>query len=176
VGRKSNFVGVIATLSILASLYGIAQGQPPGRSGGRKSTAPVRQNSQFKSTRERWFSLSPEDRQNFRRNAERWMQMGPEERRVMREREKVQRERIQHEVDAVLRESGLRLEGEKRDLFEQRYMQERRRIEHALREEVDSKRQEQLPALKERLKKEFQEPSPTAPAKSSPAASATPSR
>jgi hypothetical protein len=176
VGRKSNFVGVIATLSILASLCGIAKGQPPGR-GGRKATAPVRQNSQFKSTRERWFSLSPEDRQNFRRNAERWMQMGPEERRIMREREKVHQEHIQHEVDAVLRESGLRLEGEKRNLFEQRYMQERRRIEHALRQEVDSKRQEQLPALKERLKKEFQEPlSPTAPSKSSPAVSATPSR
>jgi hypothetical protein len=104
------------------------------------------------------------------------MQMGPEERKLMREREKVHRERIQHEVDTVLRESGLRLDREKRDLFEQRYMQERRRIEHALREEVESKRQEQLPALKERLKKEFQEPPPTAPAKSSPATSATPGR
>jgi len=171
VGRKSNFVGVIATLSILASLCGVAQGQPPGRGGGRKATAPMRQNPQFKSNRERWFSLSPEDRQSFRRNAERWMQMGPEERRMMREREKVHRERIHHEVDAVLRESGLRLEGEKRDLFEQRYMQERRRIEHALRDEVESKRQEQLPVLKERLKKEFQEPSPAAGSTSSPGAS-----
>jgi len=87
------------------------------------------------------------------------MQMGPEERKVLREREKVYRERAKLEADAVLRDSGLRLEGEKRDQFEQRYLQERRRIEHALRQETEAKRQEQLPALRERLKKEFEEPS-----------------
>ena len=104
------------------------------------------------------------------------MQMGPEERKVMRERDKVYRERIKHEVDAVLHDTGLRLEGEKRELFEQRYMQERRRIERSLRQEAETKREQELPALKERLKKEFQETSPEAASASSPAVSAAPKK
>ena len=86
------------------------------------------------------------------------MQMGPDERRIMRERERIYRAQVSQEVDTALRESGLRLEGEKRAQFEQRYLQERRRIEHSLRQEIESKRQEQLPVLQERLKKEFAEP------------------
>jgi TRAP-type C4-dicarboxylate transport system substrate-binding protein len=126
--------------------------------------------------RDRWIAMPPEDRQIFRRNAERWMQMGPEERKVLRERERTYRERVKTEVDTTLRDSGLRLEGEKRDQFEQRYLQERRRIEHALRQETEAKRQEQLPALRERLKKEFQEPSPSGPSTSAPVPSTPPKK
>ncbi len=104
------------------------------------------------------------------------MQMGPEERKVLRERERVYRERVKFEADTALRDSGLRLEGEKRDQFEQRYLQERRRIEHALRQETEAKRQEQLPALRERLKNEFQEPSPSGTATSAPAVSTSPKK
>jgi hypothetical protein len=122
------------------------------------------------------MSLPPDQRQAFRRNAERWMQMSPDERKVMREREKVYRAQVQREVDAALRDTGLRLEGEKRAQFEQRYLQERRRIEQSLHQEIDSKRQQQLPALQERLKKEFQEPSPAAGSTSAPAGSGSPKR
>ena len=104
------------------------------------------------------------------------MQMGPEERKVLREREKVYRERVKVEVDSTLRDSGLRLEGEKRDQFEQRYLQERRRIEHALRQETEAKRQEQLPALRERLKNEFQQPSPSGTVTSAPGVSTSPKK
>jgi hypothetical protein len=120
--------------------------------------------------------MPPEDRQIFRRNAERWMQMGPEERRIMRERESAYRDRVKLEVDTALHDSGLRLEGEKRAQFEQRYLQERRRIEHALRQETEAKRQEQLPALRERLKKEFQEPPAAVTSTSAPAASMSPKK
>jgi hypothetical protein len=132
--------------------------------------------SDFRNGRERWMQMPPEDRQVFRRNAERWMQMSPEERRVMREREKIYRTQVQREVDAALRDTGLRLEGEKRSQFEQRYLQERRRIEHSLRQEIDSKRQQQLPQLQERLKKEFQEPSPAAGSTSAPSGSSSPKK
>ena len=121
--------------------------------------------------------MPPEDRQVFKRNAERWMQMSPEERKVMRERERAYRERVKAEVDTALRDSGLHLEGEKRQQFEQRYLQERRRIEYELRQQTEAKRQEQLPALRERLKKEFQEPSsPSSPSTSAPAASGSPKK
>jgi hypothetical protein len=162
---------IIGSESIQAQPQG-AQG-PHGR---RMPPAAARRAPNLNNPRDRWIAMPPEDRQIFRRNAERWMQMGPEERKVLRERERVYRERVKVEVDAALRDSGLRLEGEKRDQFEQRYLQERRRIENALRQESEAKRQEQLPALRERLKKEFQEPSPSGPSTSAPAASASPKK
>jgi hypothetical protein len=174
VGRQSNFVSVIATLSILALVYGSAQAQPQGRNGHREG--PVHRQPEFKSTRDRWFSLSPEDRQTFRRNAERWMQMGPEERNRLREREQLHRDQLKREADKALRDAGLRLDQERRDLFEQRYLQERRRIERELRQEAEAKRHEQLPALQERLKKEFQETSPAGSSTTSPATSVTPKK
>lgn len=94
----------------------------------------------------------------------------------MREREQLYRARLKREVDAALRDSGLRLEGEKRDQFERRYLQERRRIERSLRQEIEAKRQQQLPTLQERLKKEFQEPSPSVTSISPPAASISPKK
>jgi hypothetical protein len=100
------------------------------------------------------------------------MQMGPQERNLMREREKVHREQLKNEAEKALREAGLRLDQQRRDLFEERYLQERRRIERELRQEVETKRQQQLPALEERLKKEFQEPS--SGAKSAPTVSVSP--
>jgi hypothetical protein len=125
--------------------------------------------------RDRYLAMPPQDRQIFQRNAERWMQMGPQERMIMREREKLYRAQVSRDVDAALRASGLHLEGEKRVQFEQRYLQERRRIEHSLRQEVETKRQQQLPALQDRLKKEFQESSsPTST--SAPANSASPKK
>jgi hypothetical protein len=119
--------------------------------------------------------MPQQDRQIFQKNAERWMQMEPEERMIMREREKLYRARVNREVDAALRDSGLRLDAERRAQFEQRYLQERRRIEHSLRQEVESKRQEQLPALQERLKKEF-EPSPSGSSTLAPGTSASPKK
>ena len=173
--RYSNIVAAIATTAIFILGSELAKAQPQGPQGSNaRRMAPPRHVPNLNNPRERWIAMPPEDRQIFRRNAERWMQMGPEERKVMREREQAYRARVKQEVDAALHDSGLRLEGEKRDQFEQRYLQERRRIEHALRQEVEAKRQQQLPALKERLKNEFQEPSPSVT--SAPAASSSPKK
>ncbi|MEP7014464.1 MAG: hypothetical protein ABI925_03405 [Verrucomicrobiota bacterium] len=107
--------------------------------------------------REHFHGLSPEDRQRFNRNAERWMQMSADERKLMRDRENLRRLRIKQEAETALRDSGLRLEGEKRSQFESRYMQERTRVEHLMRQELEAKRRQELPALIEQLKKEFQQ-------------------
>ncbi len=82
--------------------------------------------------------------------------MSPQERQVMRQREAFHRERIRRETEAALRDSGLMLDQEKRDLFESRYMQERRKIERSLRQQTETEREQQLPALIQQLKKEFQ--------------------
>jgi hypothetical protein len=100
--------------------------------------------------------MPPEARQNFRRNAERWMRMSPEERNVMRQRENLRQEKIKRETDAALRQSGLNLNPQERAQFESRYIQERRKVEQSLRQQVETERQKELPALIQQLKKEFQ--------------------
>jgi hypothetical protein len=106
--------------------------------------------------RERWLSLPPAAQQNFRRNAERWMRMSPAERELMRQRENLRREQIRRETEAALRDSGLLLDPQNRNLFESRYIQERRKMEQTLRQQIEVERQQQLPALIQQLKKEFQ--------------------
>jgi hypothetical protein len=158
----------------------VANAQPHGQQGMKVRPGPPpgqRSGPNLNNPRDRFMAMPPQDRQMFQRNAERWMQMGPEERMIMREREKIYRARVTREVDTALRDSGLRLDAERRAQFEQRYLQERRRIEHLLRQEVESKRQEQLPALQERLKKEFTEQLPSTSATTSgPAVSASPKK
>src|SRR5438552_9115462 len=117
---------------------------------------PPRRPPSAKSVREGWTALPPAERQTFQRNAERWMRMSPAERDLLRARENWRREQIRRETEAALRESGLSLDPQRRDLFESRYMQERRRMEQALRHQIQIERQQHLPALIQQLKKEFQ--------------------
>lgn len=177
-GRQFIVVSLIGTLSILAT--GSASAQSPGP----RPHFFNRPTQQFRNVQPvphrniqqlpQRFQLSPEDRQTFRKNAERWLQMSAEERKLMRDREQLRRERIKTEADAVLRDSGLRLDPTKRDLFQERYLEERRRIDRELRQEYELRRQQQL----ERLKKEFQPPdnSPAVSSTSTPAGSVKPRR
>ncbi|PYJ09254.1 MAG: hypothetical protein DME93_13225 [Verrucomicrobia bacterium] len=114
----------------------------------------------MQSARQQWLSLPPAARQNFQRNAERWLRMSPQERQIMRQREAMRREQIQRETEAALRDSGLLLDPEKRALFESRYTQERRKMEQSLRQQIETERQQQLPALIQQLKREFQPQQP----------------
>ena len=151
--RRRIFIALIASsaLSLFATDPAFAQSPGPGGGGHRFFGRGFR----GAGARERWRQMSPEDRQRFRMNAERWLQMSPEERRVLREREGMRRQRLQREADAALQQSGLQLEAEKREAYERRYMQERRRIERALRLELEERRQRELGPVQEQLKKEF---------------------
>jgi hypothetical protein len=151
VGRKSKSLTASVLLAGSLAICGHAGAQPPG-GGGHHGAGGLRNNM-----RDRVNSLSPEDRQVFRHNAERWMQMSQEERSLMRMREQVHQARLRQEAEAALRDAGLRLDQQKRELFEQRYVQERRKIERELGQEAEAKRKAELPALNDRLKKEFQE-------------------
>ncbi|PYJ20770.1 MAG: hypothetical protein DME99_09245 [Verrucomicrobia bacterium] len=160
-GRKANFVKVIAALSASISFCAVAQAQPHRPSGRPPSTAPYHpppgQNPQpSQGIRERWLALPPAARQNFERNAERWLRMSPAERDILRQRENQRREQIRRETEAAVRDSGLRLNPQERAQFESRYIQERRKVEQSLRQQIEAERQQQLPALIQQLKKEFQ--------------------
>jgi molecular chaperone DnaK (HSP70) len=99
---------------------------------------------------------TPQDREAFRRNAERWLRMDAQQQQMLRERERMRQQQLNNEVDAAIKQSGLRLDQRQREEFQARYLQERRRIERELRQETESKRQQELPQLNERLKREFQ--------------------
>src|SRR5437899_13085073 len=138
-GKKSRLCKLIVALSVFALSCAAAQAQPqsqPHRPMGRPPTGPRHGPPPNQSIRERWMALPPEARQNFRRNAERWMRMSPEERNIMRQRENLRRETIKRETEAALRESGLRLNPQERAVFESRYIQERRKVEQALRQQI----------------------------------------
>src|SRR6478672_11278240 len=169
-GKISRRCEVIVASSVLLLSCAIAQGQPQQQShrpmgrpmGGAPHGPPAGQSMgpprgpASQSIRDRWMAMPPEARQNFRRNAERWMRMSPEERNVMRQRENLRREAIKRETDAALRQSGLSLTPQERAKFESRYVQERRKVEQTLRQQIEVERQKELPALIQQLKKEFQ--------------------
>jgi hypothetical protein len=162
VGRQFIVVSAVALLAVSASQATFGQGSGP--------RSHARPNRQFNGPRAPLYQLSPEERQAFRRNAERWLQMNPEQQKMLREREQVRRQRLKAEAEAAMRQLGLRLDPNAQDQFEARYMQERRKIERDLRQEFETKRQEQ----NERLKSEFQSRQGGAPSTASPATSAKP--
>ena len=81
--------------------------------------------------------------------------MNGEERKAFREQQQWRQLRLKRDAEAAIRDSGLQLEAERRAQFEQRYIEERRRIDQELRRELREKRQRELAPVVEKLKKEL---------------------
>jgi hypothetical protein len=150
----------------MAAPHGPPPSQPHGPPSGQPHGAPSGQ-----SIKERWLAMPPDARQNFRRNADLWMQMTPEQRNLMRQRENMRRQIITREADAAVRDSGLQLNPQERARFESRYIQERRKVEQSLRQQIQTERQKEIPALIQQLRKEFQIDEPGKSPVTKPAAS-----
>lgn len=110
-----------------------------------------------KKFRERFKNLSPEGQERFRQNWARWRGMDPEEREELMDRGLQERQRAEELIDAALRESGLDLTRDEREVFALRYRQERRKLEEGLRDEIAKLREQRLDAMLDRLKNEFAE-------------------
>jgi len=150
----------------IAAPHGPPPSQPHGPPSGQPHGAPSGQ-----SIKERWLAMPPDARQNFRRNADLWMQMTPEQRNLMRQRENMRRQIITREADAAVRDSGLQLNPQERARFESRYIQERRKVEQSLRQQIETERQKEIPTLIQQLRKEFQIDEPGKSPVTKPAAS-----
>ncbi len=172
--RKRVCVALIAVIVVSAALAESIRAQAPAPPAGAAAGPRVGRGRPggFGPMRQQWREMSPDDRTRFRSNAERWLRLPPEERRMLRERETLHRERVRREADQALEQSGLQLQAEKRELYERRYLQERRRIERGLRQELREKRKRELGPVVESLKKEFSDGEksaiPTAGASGSP--------
>ena len=150
----------------MAAPHGAPQTQPHGPPSGQPNGPPSGQ-----SVRDRWLSMPPDARQNFQRNAQLWMQMTPEQRNLMRQRENTRQQIMTRDADAAVRDSGLQLNPQQRAQFESRYIQERRKVEQSLRQQIETERQKEIPALIQQLRKEFQIDEPGKSSVTKPAAS-----
>ena len=156
--------GPVSRPAPMAAPHGPPPSQARGPSSGQPQGGPSAQ-----SVRERWLAMPPDARQNFQRNAQIWNQMSPEQRNLMRQRETMRRQIITREADAAVRDSGLQLNSQQRAQFESRYIQERRKVEQSLRQQIETERQKEIPALIQQLRKEFQLDEPgKSPAKPAP--------
>jgi dsDNA-binding SOS-regulon protein len=99
--------------------------------------------------------LSPDQKNKFLDNLDQWKAMSPEEQELFRDRELFRREKIAQEIQEAINKSGLKLDDDQREVFALRYTQERRKIEEALRKEMDQKRQSMVGDMLSRLKVEF---------------------
>jgi hypothetical protein len=99
--------------------------------------------------------LSPDQKNKFLDNLDQWKAMTPEEQELYRDRELFRREKVAEEIQDAINKSGLKLDDDQREVFALRYTQERRKIEEALRKEMDQKRHTMVGDMLARLKLEF---------------------
>ena len=138
--------------------------QPPPRRPGwfggprgemRRPEGGSPEGEKFENVRRALDALTPEQRKRFQENFLRWSNLSPEEKKSLADREIFRRKKIAEEIDAALKEAGLELDAERRELFTRRYGEERHRIEEQLRKELDEKRRPLLKDVIARLKAEF---------------------
>jgi hypothetical protein len=112
--------------------------------------------------RKAFDQLSPEQQEKVLLNLLRWQDLSQDEREVLRQRERVQRQKQEASINEAYQKSGLQLNEEQRALFRKRYLQERRRLEEQLVHEIQEKRQVGIAAIVDLLKKEFSSAKPAA--------------
>ena len=127
-------------------------GHPPD--GGPKGPA-------YENVRKAIDALTPEQKKRFQENFLRWANLSPEEKKALRDREEVRKKVVEQESEAAIQESGLQLDGERRELFIKRYGEGRRLIEEQLRKEMNEKRKPLVHELVGRLRNEFASDAPS---------------
>jgi hypothetical protein len=129
----------------------------PGWFGGR----PPEQGAAYENVRKALEALTPEQRKRFQENFVRWANLSPEEKKALRDKEEVRKKLMEQETETALQESGLPLEGERREQFIKRYGEGRRLIEEQLHKEMSEKRKPLVHELIGRLRNEFASESPS---------------
>jgi len=109
----------------------------------------------YENVRKALDALTPEQRKRFQENFMRWANLSPEEKKALRDREEMRKKVIEQESEAAVQESGLQLDGERREQFIKRYGEGRRLIEEQLRKEMNEKRKPMVHELIGRLRGEF---------------------
>jgi hypothetical protein len=111
--------------------------------------------ARFEILRKAFDQLSAEQQERILQNFHRWQDLSQDEKEVLRQRERVQRQKLEASINEAYQKSGLQLNDEQRAQFRKRYLLERRRLEEQLVHDEQEKRQAGNTAIIEMLKKEF---------------------
>ena len=106
--------------------------------------------------------LTPEQKKKLLENIQTWQQISPDFKQALRDRDLLLRKKFKDEVDAALGETPF--SPEQRAQFEEKYREERKKVEAALRAEMEPRRKAAMEDAVQRLKKAILEPpQPEAP-------------
>ena len=133
-----------------------------GRGDGHRPEGGGPDAEKFENVRKAIDALTPEQRKRFQENFLRWSNLSPEEKKSLADREIFRRKKMAEEIEAALKDTGLELDAERRELFARRYGEERHRIEEQLHKELDEKRQPLLREIVAKLKAELSTAAPAA--------------
>jgi hypothetical protein len=107
-------------------------------------------------------SLTTDQKNQLMENIKAWQQISPDLKQALRNRDSLLRKKFNDEVDAALGDTPVSTE--QRAAFEERYRDERKKVDLALRAELESRRKAALDEVVQRLKKTLTAPKETAPA------------
>ena len=160
---------ILAGFAVVESQAQVASSSPTSSSPASTMTpqAPASTStsaSRFELLRKAFEQLSAEQQERILQNFHRWQDLSQDEKEVLRQRERVQRQKLEASINEAYQKSGLQLNDEHRAQFRKRYLQERRRLEEQLVHDEQEKRQAGNSAIIEMLKKELSTQKPPASA------------
>ncbi|MEO6054220.1 MAG: hypothetical protein ABIP97_09430 [Chthoniobacterales bacterium] len=171
---------VVLTAIVLTSFYASAQEEGAKATPPLSEIGPTTASGALKSPpnlpermRERYEKMPEADRAKFLENFRKWQQMTDEEKHHFRERAVMEKQRIQNAIENAILKSGLTLDKTQREAFTRRYMEERRKVERALRQEMQAKREHLLEDVIDKLRKEFEQTPKSPEAAASPSTPTT---
>ena len=146
---------ILASVAITESHAQVLSSAPTSPVAPQTTTSASTNASRFELLRKAFEQLSAEQQERILQNLHRWQDLSQDEKEVLRQRERVQRQKLEASINEAYQKSGLQLTEEQRVQFRKRYLQERRRLEEQLVHDIQDKRQAGNAAIIEMLKKEF---------------------
>jgi hypothetical protein len=149
---------ILAGFAVAESQAQVASSSPTSSAAPQTTPSTSTSASRFELLRKAFEQLSTEQQERILQNFHRWQDLSQDEKEVLRQRERVQRQKQEASINEAYQKSGLQLNDEQRAQFRKRYLQERRRLEEQLVHDIQEKRQAGNAAIIEILKKEFSNP------------------
>src|ERR1700722_13302853 len=159
---------ILASFAVVESQAQVASSSPttssqtqssPASTATPQSTASATTSAaRFEILRKAFDQLSAEQQERILTTFHGWQDWSQDEKEVLRQRERVQRQKLEASINEAYQKSGLQLNDEQRSQFRKRYLLERRRLEEQIVHDEQEKRQAGNTAIIEMLKKEFANP------------------
>ena len=103
-------------------------------------------------------ALPGEKKKQLLENLKAWQTLSDEQKQVLRDRDMQLRTRASEEAAAAIADANL--SPEQAELFQKRYVEERRKVEASLKQELEARRKSELDGVTRRLRQEIQSSEP----------------